>query len=144
MEAATNWLPCRRRHFNCISWIKTLNFEWNFAEICPLGYNWQYCNIGSDNGLAPARRQAIIWSNVVMLYWRIYASLSLNELTGYGETFRIWWKKYDDNQIQYQLVVIFCIISIAYASTICTLSPFQCILHILTQHESDTKTVESF
>ena len=32
------------------------------------------------NGLALNRQQAIIWSNVGMLYWRIFASLSLNEL----------------------------------------------------------------
>ena len=24
---------------------------------------WQYSSIGSDNGLAPARQQAIIWTN---------------------------------------------------------------------------------
>ena len=27
------------------------------------GSNQQYSSIGSDNGLAPARRQAIIWTN---------------------------------------------------------------------------------
>ena len=43
--------------------------------------NWQYGSIGSDNGLAPNMQQAHIWSNVSMLYWRIYALLSLNELT---------------------------------------------------------------
>ena len=48
--------------------------------MCSLWSNWQYGSIGSDNGLAPARREAIIWSNVGMLYWRIYASLGLNEL----------------------------------------------------------------
>ena len=31
---------------------------------------------GSDNGLAPVRRQAIIWTNDV--YWCIYALLSLS------------------------------------------------------------------
>ena len=35
--------------------------------------------IGSDNGLAPIRRQAIIWANDFFVYWRIYASLGLNE-----------------------------------------------------------------
>ena len=44
-------------------------------------YNWQYGSIGSDNGLASKRRQAIIWTNVGMLYWCIYASLGLSELT---------------------------------------------------------------
>ena len=36
--------------------------------------------MGSDNGLAPTRRQAIIWTNGGLVYWRIYASLGLNEL----------------------------------------------------------------
>ena len=27
------------------------------------GSNYQYSRIGSDNGLAPTRRQAIIWTN---------------------------------------------------------------------------------
>ena len=43
--------------------------------------NEQYPSIGSDNGLAPTRRQAIMWANDDMVYWRIYASLGLNELT---------------------------------------------------------------
>ena len=42
--------------------------------------NWQYGSIDSDNGLAPNRRQGIIWSNVGMFYWCIYVSLGLNEL----------------------------------------------------------------
>ena len=60
--------------------LKLLNFKQNFTEIYSLGSNWQYGSIGSDNGLAPNRRQAIIWSNVGMVHWRIYVSLSLNEL----------------------------------------------------------------
>ena len=42
-----------------------------------------YQVIGLENGLAPNRQQAIIWSNVVMLYWRTYVSLSLNKLNTY-------------------------------------------------------------
>ena len=37
--------------------------------------------IGLDNGLAPNRRQAIIWTNDGLDYWCIYASLGLNELS---------------------------------------------------------------
>ena len=44
------------------------------------GSTLQYSSIGSDNGLAPSRRQAIIWINGSIVYWRIYASLGLNEL----------------------------------------------------------------
>ena len=35
--------------------------------------------IGSDDGLALTRRQAIIWTNDLLVYWRTYPSLSLNE-----------------------------------------------------------------
>ena len=58
-------------------WILNKNSRGYFI----LGSNWQYGSIDSDNGLAPKRQQATIWSNVDMLYWRIYASLGLNELT---------------------------------------------------------------
>ena len=34
-----------------------------FIETCSYGSNQQYSSIGLDNGLAPARRQAIIWTN---------------------------------------------------------------------------------
>ena len=54
--------------------------------MCCLGSNWQYGSIGSDNGLAPNRRQAIIWTDVGMLYGRIYASPGLNELM-FGDRF---------------------------------------------------------
>ena len=33
-----------------------------------------------DNGLAPVRRQAIIWTNDGLVYWHKHASLGLNEL----------------------------------------------------------------
>ena len=55
-------------------------FEWVFIEICFLGSNWRYVSIGSDNGLAPSRRQAIIWTNVDPVHWRIYAALGGDEL----------------------------------------------------------------
>ena len=34
------------------------------------------------------RRQAIIWSNVGMFYWRIFSSLGLSELTEIALLFR--------------------------------------------------------
>ena len=40
----------------------------------------QHSNISSDNVLAPSRQQTIIWTDDGIVYWRIYASLSLNEL----------------------------------------------------------------
>ena len=45
-------------------------------------WNWQCTSIGSGNGLAPNRRQAITWTNDDPVHWRIYASLGEDELTG--------------------------------------------------------------
>ena len=56
-----------------------LNFKQHFTEICFLGPDWQYGSIGSDNGLVSNRRQAIIWTNVGMFYYK-YMLLILNEL----------------------------------------------------------------
>ena len=53
---------------------KLLNFEWYFIEMCSLGSTWQYIIIGSDNGLAPNRRQAIIWTNDSLVNWHICAT----------------------------------------------------------------------
>ena len=54
-------------------------FEFRFI------FHWILSNlllvsIGSDNGLSPSRRQAIVWINDGLVYWRIYASLVLNQL----------------------------------------------------------------
>ena len=70
----------RRRHFQVhfLEW-KLLNFKENLTEMCSLGSDSQHARIGSDNGLAPNRRQAIIWTNYGLGYWRIYAPFALNE-----------------------------------------------------------------
>ena len=44
-------------------------------------FKWQNPSIGLDNGLAPNRRQAIIWTNADPIIWRIYAALGGDELT---------------------------------------------------------------
>ena len=54
-------------------------FPFKFYWIFFPGPNQQYSNIGSDNGLAPAGRQAIIWSNggyFMDAYMRQVASMS--------------------------------------------------------------------
>ena len=43
--------------------MKFLYFDDNVFEICFPWFNWKYSSIDSDNGLAPVRRQAIIWTN---------------------------------------------------------------------------------
>ena len=57
-----------------------MNFNQHLTDVCSLGWNKQYSGIGSDNGMVPKRQQAIIWSNVRMLHWYIYAPRSLNDL----------------------------------------------------------------
>ena len=47
---------------------------------------WTISSIGSDNGLVPNRRQAIIWTNDGIVYRRIYASLDLIDLSRQGLT----------------------------------------------------------
>ena len=53
----------------------------NLIEIWSLRSNWQYIIIGSGNGLAPNRPQAIIWTSDGLVNWHIQASLGLNELS---------------------------------------------------------------
>ena len=48
-----------------------------------------YSSTGSDDGLSPARRQPNIWTNDGIGWWRIFASLGLNELNDIG------WSKLD-------------------------------------------------
>ena len=42
---------------------KCLNSDYNLTEVFSEGSKYQYSIIDSDNGLAPSRRQAIIWIN---------------------------------------------------------------------------------
>ena len=59
IEAEPKWPTHFRRHsqMQILEW-KCLNFEYNLTEVCSQGFNWQCCSIGSDNDLAPTRRQA--------------------------------------------------------------------------------------
>ena len=45
-----------------------------------LGFNLQHVSIDSDNGLAPNRRQAFIWSNDDTVRGRMYTPPGLNEM----------------------------------------------------------------
>ena len=60
---------------------KWQNYNYNLIEICSNESNWQYASISSGNGLAPNRRQDIIWTNADLIHWRIYAALGGDELT---------------------------------------------------------------
>ena len=69
--------------FKCISLNENFRI-WNKISLkyVPKGEIENMATFLSDNGLAPNRRQAIIWSNVGMLYWCINGSLGLNVLKG--------------------------------------------------------------
>ena len=64
IEAETKWPPFSRRYFQMhfLEW-KYMISDFYITEVCSWGSNWQYSSIGSNNGLAPGRRQAIIWTN---------------------------------------------------------------------------------
>ena len=64
IEAETKCPPFSTLHIQVHfhEW-KCTNFDWNFTVVCSWWFNEQYSSIVSDNGLAPTRRQAIIWSN---------------------------------------------------------------------------------
>ena len=66
-----------QRHF--LEW-NVLYFPLNFTEICSNESNYQYANIGIDDDLLQNRQQSIIWTNVSLVYWHIYASLGVNGL----------------------------------------------------------------
>ena len=64
IEAETKWPPFAWRHFQ-LQFLELENkkFDLDFTEVCSQLSNQQYYNIGSNNGLAPARQQAISWTN---------------------------------------------------------------------------------
>ena len=65
----TKWPPFWQTTFaNAFSWMKMTKF----TETCS--------SIGSGNGLAPNRRQAITWTNDDPIHWRIYAALGRDKL----------------------------------------------------------------
>ena len=70
-----------RQHFQMhfLEW-KLWYSDSNLAEICSQESNWQYPSIGSGNGLAPNRWQAITWTNDDPVDCSIYAALGGNEL----------------------------------------------------------------
>ena len=49
---------------------KYTHFDSNFTEICYQGFNWQWFIFCSATGLAPKRRQTIIWTNDNLVYAR--------------------------------------------------------------------------
>ena len=82
----SNQIPC----------MKMMYFDSNLNGICSNGFTLQHASNGSDNGLAPNRRQAIIWTNDLPVYWRIYALSGFSEMISvspnqYGEGWLLWY-----------------------------------------------------
>ena len=61
---------------NTFSWMKMYEFQLGFHWILFLRVQLTLIHIGSDG-----RQRAIIWNNDGIVYWRIYASLGLSELS---------------------------------------------------------------
>ena len=61
--------------FDCIFVNKKMIIPIHISlKYAPSSPNWQKAIIDSGNGLAPNRRQAIIWINDDPAHWRIYAA----------------------------------------------------------------------
>ena len=60
---------------------KILCFGSNFTEVCSQGSNKQFCSVGSGNGLAPDRWQAITWTNADPFLRPIFVAQVGDELT---------------------------------------------------------------
>ena len=75
---------------------KLVYFFLKLIKICFREINKQESNIGSDNGLAPNRRQAIILTNDGFVYWRIYPPVGLDELS----VLQTQWRYYIDIPMQ--------------------------------------------
>ena len=75
-EAKTKWPPVCRRHFETdfLQW-KLFYFDTNFTSMCSQG-----SIIGSNNGLAPNRWLAVIWTDDGLVGRRKCASLGLSRL----------------------------------------------------------------
>ena len=70
--------------FICISMNKIFWISNNISLKCvPYGLI-DNVMIGSDNGLMPNRQKAIVRTNDGLVYWCLYASLSLKELAQWG------------------------------------------------------------
>ena len=91
------------------------------CKVCSQGYNQQYFNTGSDNGLALNRRQAIILTNADPVHWRIYAALG-----GYDSVSQQILHKYSltnlvCSSLQHKLGILWILYTMGLGVTICIL-----------------------
>ena len=66
---------------NGLSWNKIFNFYLNLTGICAQTFRYQLINIGSGNGLAPNRRQAILLTYIDQNIWRHMGALEPKTIT---------------------------------------------------------------
>ena len=83
-----------------------MDFDYDFTEVCSSGSHWQYSIIDTNNGLAPIRRRAIIWTNGIV-YWNQYPSLGLNELT-YFALMMPYGVDFGVNPLQHTMLAFLC------------------------------------
>ena len=84
-----------------------MNFDWDYTEVCSQRSTTKQPSIGSDNGLAPTRHQAIIWTSdgkFTDAYMRHPASMSL-QIPNHKKPEKRW-------KIMYKLCF-------AYSSVVC-------------------------
>ena len=51
------------------------------SKFVPNGSNYKHTRLGSDNGLASIRRQAIVFDQLWSGHYHVYASFGIDELT---------------------------------------------------------------
>ena len=85
---------------------KRLYFESISIWVCSLESDKHYLSIGLDNGLAPNRRQTIIWTNADPIHWRIHAALGGDELR-FRVKCMLWFKFMPTNWIDKGWLVMF-------------------------------------
>ena len=54
------------------------------TEVCWNGSSWRHTSDDSNTDWVPNRRQAIIWTKVGVVYWRIYVSFALDGLISWS------------------------------------------------------------
>ena len=81
IEAETKWPQIPENVSKCIFFNENVWISIKISlRFVPKGSISNIFSIGLYNGLAPVRRQAIIWTNDGLVYWRTYAPLGLSEL----------------------------------------------------------------
>ena len=76
IDPRIKWQALRRKQFWFFFVLKWIYFDSNFT-IFSQWFNPHASSISSDNGLAPNRKEAVVWNNDGIIHWRIYAALGL-------------------------------------------------------------------